>query len=381
MASWHLTQFLLAVGVGSAVLVYLGRGETPRLPWFVMLLAAGGVLIPVLRAKQFYSSPTMCVLYALTLAVWINGGRKKAILVFAGWLIVFLGVSALLQKSNGDYTHVYQLFVCKLRFLGVKPEDPAQLPWEARCLWEAAFNTATPREFWHSLWFCGPLGLVGFWYAWYDRDVARRVFALFTLMLVPLSWMVLRYFTFLGFAAAVVTAGLITRRIWWRAAVVGAVGLQFIMLPLQPALSRAPVVPENYVPLVDWINHNTPDNAVFLANISEAPVILAYTGRPIILHSKFENKAIRDRYREFLAAIYGTEDEFYAFAQKYQADYFVFDNGFFNDSIESRRYKADKLGTLDPQCAAVLFGMTPEGLKHFDLMYGQNGYTVYRVHK
>ncbi len=379
LASWHLTQFVLAVGVGSAVLVYLGRGETPRLPWFVLLLAVGGVLIPVLRAKQFYSSPTMCVLYALALAVWINGGRKKAILVFAGWLTVLLAVSSLLQKSYGEYAHVYELFFCKLRFLGVKPANPSTLSWEARCLWEAAFNTASLKEFWHSLYWCGPLGLVGFWYAWYERDVARRIFALFTIMLVPLSWMVLRYFTFLGFAAAVLAAGLITRRIWWRGAAVGAVVLQFIMLHGEPPLSRTPVVPSNYRPLVQWINRNTPTNAVFLANISESPVVLADTGRPIILHSKFENKVIRDRYHEFLEAMYGSEEQMYAFAKKYGADYVVFDNGFFNEGIESRRYKADKLGPLDPQCAAVLFGMNPEGLKHFTLLYGKNGYSVYQL--
>lgn len=379
LASWHLTQFVLVVGVGAAVLVYLSRGETPRVPWLVLLLAVGGMLVPVLRAKQFYSSPTMCAVYALSLAVWINGGRRRAGFVFAGWLAVLLGVGALLQKSYGEYAHVYQLFIFKLRFLGVKPADPAQLPWEARCLWEAAFNTATPGEFWHSLEWCLPLGLVGMWHAWRDRDVALRVFALFTLMLVPLSWMVLRYFTFLGFAIAVVAAGLLTRRIWWRTAVLAALVWQVAALHWAPVLSRDPVHPDNYKPLVRWINANTPTNAVFLANISEAPVVLACTGRPIILHSKFENLAIRERYREFLAAIYGTEDQLFAFAKKYGADYLVFDNGFFIDGIESRRYKADKLGDLDPNCAAVLIGTAPDRLRHFVPEFAANGYWVLQV--
>jgi asparagine N-glycosylation enzyme membrane subunit Stt3 len=99
LASWHLTQFVMAPFVLAAVLVYLIRGETPRVPWLVLTLAAGGLLIPVLRAKQFYLSPMMCVLYALAMAVWINGGRKRAVLVFAGWAIALLALSALLQKS------------------------------------------------------------------------------------------------------------------------------------------------------------------------------------------------------------------------------------------------------------------------------------------
>jgi len=369
LASWHLTQFILAVGVGAAVLVYLGKGETPRVLWFVVILAAGSVLIPVLRAKQLYLSPVMCVLYALTLAVWINGGRKRAAVVFAGWLAAFLVAGFLLRKSYGEYAHVYQLFYYKLRYLGVKPADPAHLPWEARCLWEGAFNTAPIGEWWHSLLWCGPLMLVGVWYAWRERDVALRVFALFALMLVSLSWMVVRYFTFLGFAAAVVAAGLVTRRIWWRAAASVAVVWQLALLDFQP-LDRSPVVPENYRPLVEWINANTPTNAVFLASISEAPVLLAHTGRPIILHSKFENWEIRERYRKFLAAIYGSPTDLVEFCREYGADYLVFDIGFFNTGRDSRRYKADKLAELDPHCAAMTLA---------DPVFSAKGYQVFRV--
>ena len=57
-------------------------------------------------------------------------------------------------------------------------------------------------------------------------------------------------------------------------------------------------------------------------------MFLAHTGRPIIMHSKFENQRIRDRYREMLEAIYGSEEQFYEFAHKYGADYFVYDVGF-----------------------------------------------------
>ena len=85
LASWHLTQFVMLPLMIAVALVYLGTGETPRLSWLVLLLTAGALFIPVLWAKQFYLSPTMCLLYALSLAVWINGGRKRATIVFASW--------------------------------------------------------------------------------------------------------------------------------------------------------------------------------------------------------------------------------------------------------------------------------------------------------
>jgi hypothetical protein len=357
LASWHLTQFVLAVGVGAAVLVYLGKGETPRLPWFVIVLGAGSMIVPVLRAKQFYLSPTMCTLVALSLAVWINGGRKKASIVFAIWLVAFLVAGFLLRKSYSEYAHVYQLFFAKLRHLGVKPEAPSALSWEARCLWEGAFNTAPVSEWWRSLMWCGPLAVVAVAARMKDEcrrmKVAENVFVVFSLLLVPLSWMVVRFFTFLGFAAAVVAAGLMTRRMGWRFAAWVAAGWQLVALDFKP-MDRWPVVPADYRPVVEWINAHTPTNAVILASISESPVFLAETGRPIILHSKFENREIRERYREFLDAIYGSEDKFFAFATKYGAEYFVFDNGFLLTGKDSRRYKADKLGDLDPNSGSAI---------------------------
>jgi hypothetical protein len=381
LASWHLTQFVMSPFVLAAVLVYLGRGETPRIPWFVLTLAIGSVLVPVLRAKQFFLSPTMCGLYALSLAVWINGGRKRATLVFAGWAAVFLALSTLLQKSYGEYAHVYQLFLYKLRFFGQRPGNPAMLPWEARVLWEGgAFNTAEWGEFWRSLKWCGPLGLAAaVLLASRKRGTApTNVFIVFTLLLAPLAWMVVRNFTFLGFAAAVLAAGLAAEGIWWKLVVFVAVVWQLVTLNFEP-LKRQQPAPAEYRPMVRWLQEHTPTNAVVLASISESPVFLADTGRPIIMHSKFENRQIRDRYREMLEAIYGSEEQFYGFARKYGANYFVYDIGFLYNGTESRRYKADKIGPLDPNCAAELFQNHPERLRHFKLEMANDRFAIFRV--
>ena len=378
LASWHLTQFVMAPFVAAAVLVYLGKGRTPRLPWFVIVLAAGTLLVPVLRAKQVFLSPTMCVLYALALAVWINGGRRRAMRIFAGSLALCLLLGMLFQKSTGEYAHVYALFFAKLRCLGVKPSDPSKLPWEARVLWEGAFNTADGHEFKHSLAWCLPLSVLALLYPGRGRDVAPRIFALFTLMLFPLSWMVVRYFTFLGFAAAVMAAGLWTRKIWGKAAVVAAAAAQLAALDFAP-LDRTQPQPAEYAPVVRWLDDHTPSNAVVLATITESPVFWAHTGRPIILHPKFENREIRERYREFLDAIYGGEDGFYEFARRYGADYFVYDTGFLYNAEESRRYKADKLGPLPPDCAAVLFQEHPEQLQHFRLELAAGRFSIFQV--
>ena len=375
LASWHLTQFVMVVLMGAVVLVYLGKGETPRRPWLVAIMTLGAVAVPVLRAKQFYVSPTMCLLYALSLAVWINGGRRKAIKVFAVSLVICLLLGALLQRSYGEYAHVYALFFYKLRFLGTKPDNPAALPWEARLLWEGAFNTATATEFWHSLGLCLPLSALAMCLPRREGGGSMRIFVLFTVLLFPLLWMVLRFFTFLGFAASALAAGvLVQRRLGWKLLAATAAVVQLAMLDFGP-LERVQPKPAQYVPIVNWLKEHTPANAVILANISESPVFLAETDRPIILHSKFENQRIRDRYREFLESIYGSEDQFFQFAEKYGADYFVYDTGFLSAEKDSRRYKADKLGTLDPNCAVRLFDEHPERLTHFQPV----GFGVFRV--
>jgi hypothetical protein len=378
LASWHLTQFVMAPLVLAAVLVYLGRGETPRRPWLVIVLTLGAFLIPVLRAKQFYLSPTMGALYALNIAVWINGGRRRAFRIFCGSLALFLVLGMLARKSYGEYAHVYALFFAKLRCLGMKPADPSKLPWEARVLWEGAFNTSDWMEWWHSLGFCLPLSLLAIFLPAREKNIAVKIFTLFTLILFPLAWMVVRYFTFLGFGAAVMSAGLLTKRSWWKAVVPVATVTQLVMLNFKP-FERTQPNPAEYTPIVQWVNEHTETNAVVLATITESPVLWAHTGRPMILHPKFENHEIRERYRDFLESIYASEDRFHEFARRYEADYFVYDAGFMIDEQESRRYKADKLGPLPADCAAVLFQEHPDHLQHFKLELAAGRFALFRV--
>jgi hypothetical protein len=165
---------------------------------------------------------------------------------------------------------------------------------------------------------------------------------------------------------------------WWKLIVFAAAASQLAALNVRP-LDRQQPSPDEYRPIVNWIEEHTPTNAVVLASIGDSPVFLAHTGRPIIMHSKFENQRIRDRYHEMLDAIYGSEDQFYGFARKYGADYFVYDVGFLYDGVESRRYKADKLGPLERDCAAELFQHYPEQLKHFRFETANGRFAIFRV--
>jgi hypothetical protein len=403
LASWHLTQFLLAVFVGAMAIYFLGRNETLRLPWLVACLAVGGMLIPVLADKQFYVSPMMCALYALACVEWAGESRASRLFVFVSTCAAFLLLGHLAQKSVGEYSHVYQLFFAKLKWFGVKPENPAALPFHARSLWEGAFNTARLSEFWQSLQWCLPCAALSSVAAFHDRRdesrkndprAAMQIFICFTLLLFPLSWMVIRFFTFLGFAAAVAAAGI--WRLGWnllqtkssKIAVVMlgiiACAWQLLTLDLKPLDRGLQPTPAEVRPVVEWLQRNTAPEAVILATIADSPVYLVHTGRSTVMHSKFENERIRLRWQEMLEAIYGTEEMFHAFSSKYNADIFIFDLGFAaegvnaDDAKQTRLYKAG-LRALPQDCAARTMREHPESLRRFKMELRTERFTVFRV--
>jgi hypothetical protein len=393
LASWHLTQFLFVLWVGALTLVWLRRpGLLHDAPGHramgvgLMVLVAGGLIVPVLRAKLVVLSPAMCALYGLALATWIDGSRRKHRMTFFAVTLLALACGWALSGAHGEYGHVYELFFAKLRFGGVKPDDPSRLTWEARSLWEGPFNNASWSEWWRSLQWCGPLALVAMARAWRrDRRTPERVvFIVFVVVLALFAWMVIRYFTFLGFAVAVLAAGAGAgldrrQRVAWAFLAMFVLSWQLVSLDLNP-MSRVGPKPSEYRPLVNWIREHTALDAVLLAHISEGPVLLAHTGRPIVVHSKFENKAVRDRFREHLAAMYGTEDDLYGFCEKHGVQYVVVDlPSYLMKGKDSRRYKADRLGPLPADCVVRLMDERPESLRRFELVYEEGRFAVFRV--
>src|SRR5690606_10978178 len=78
----------------------------------------------------------------------------------------------------------------------------------------------------------------------------------------------------------------------------------------------------NQTDLIDWIKTQTQKDEAVLAPIGLSPVILAYTGRPIVLHSKFESKILRDKFENFVMSLFSSEDQFLEFYKQSEASYF-----------------------------------------------------------
>ena len=47
-----------------------------------------------------------------------------------------------LLGAPGEYRHVVEFFLAKLRFLGELPKDPSRLTFDVRLLWQGPFATS-----------------------------------------------------------------------------------------------------------------------------------------------------------------------------------------------------------------------------------------------
>ena len=111
------------------------------------------------------------------------------------------------------------------------------------------------------------------------------------------------------------------------------------------------------------------------------PSVAAFTGRPILIHSKFENARVREKVKEFEYGLFDDEETFYQLCQKYGARYVVIDSGMFLDlSNESLRYRTNH---MKASRESVLYKMhfDPEALKDFKLITSNEDYRLYRVLK
>lgn len=147
LAAWHVTQLYLSLFMlGMTTAYFLNKKKVlpqKSLFVFVAFMVVASLLLPVLRAKYFIFSPALMLSYGLLAASLISalkdGNKRKNIVIGHLVIIALFAASIIIQKLMGVYSHVYELILSKIRFLGVLPEDPAKLSFEAKSMWTSAF--------------------------------------------------------------------------------------------------------------------------------------------------------------------------------------------------------------------------------------------------
>ena len=137
---------------------------------FAIVIAAVSLMLPVLRAKLFIFSPQMMMCYGLLLSLWLLSrldvkSRLKTIL-YSGAIILCLAAAGLIvQRASGSHSHVYNLILGKIKYMGQLPLDAAKLPYETKVMWTSAFTSPSLQEIWLS--FLGSLALGAVAVAWF----------------------------------------------------------------------------------------------------------------------------------------------------------------------------------------------------------------------
>ncbi|MBN2288857.1 MAG: tetratricopeptide repeat protein [Candidatus Glassbacteria bacterium] len=397
LASWHVAPFLLFLLSLFAAFLFLAdsRGSRGFLESFLVLILccmAAGIAVPVLRAKHFLTGLPMltsyCVLAAwLVEKKWLAGGRPRLRWLLAVALPLAWAAGAWLARDRtGEFSHVYLLMLDKVRFLGAKPADPAAMSFHSKILWLSAFNSPSAGQvasyfgvgLWVSLglsillvrdWLKGRLGIPG------------RMALVFFFAFAAGYLAVDRLSVFFVFFSALVFGSLALRggtRMWLLAL---ALGSAVILTDYYRSLGYRIMAyrPDNDLRVVEWLKTNTGPDDTVLAPFQWGPSILAYAGRPVVLHSKFESRGIREKVRDFLGALYGTVEQMEELCRRWRVSYLLVTVNLALDSgPSSYRYVMNRPELADSS-AAYAFQYAPETLGGFRLVYQDATTRIFEV--
>jgi len=318
-----------------------------------------------------------------------GGDKRKNIVIDQLAIIVLFVASLIIQKLMGAYSHVYELILAKIRFLGVLPEDPAALSFEAKSMWTSAFVSPKLIEIPILLSFAFLFGTIGAIIMIYR--ISRRkaesyevMTVFFTICTFVLFLMIHRMNIFAIFFLALSMGALtLFRNNSLKYIMYGLLGIcllvqLYLMLNLFSLKAFRP--DQNRLKnMLSFIRKNTDKDSAILTSFQLGPAVAVYTGRPVILHSKFESKLIRDKVKDVYTSLFNSEAKFYELCRRYKADLFVYQTNIALEGMPmSVRYLAGAT-SLRTDSAAFLLHFAQDKLKLFRLIYQNPFYRVYKV--
>ena len=411
--TWDLIQyfvFLQALALGGRIL--FGREPLPareaELAWWQALaLALAGALNPYLRTHGYLYSLPLLILFGVLLAHLARqrfqgletgtGGFSKVwktrfILLLVALVPVVIGV--LLARNYGSsYSHFGELLAAKIRFLNVKPEDPALLTFDQRILWVPALHSATWSLTNHLFPAIFAASLIALACVARRKNEDRNSNLMLPLVGAIVSFVAYWFFVRLHVFTALFFAALLGVWVAWalhRGALVRALVGVVVLLTLVAEAGHTVRRPEEQGrlgvryrelnELTDWLHaHVAP--APVLANFGVSAAVLTYGGCPILLHPKFEAPQIRNRVRRCNEVLFKeTEDKFRDWAELEGALYYVHELGEYSTLgvTQQMRYMVD---ALQPRTdtAAWLLDREPKLLRCFALVWSNAKFRVYRI--
>ncbi|RKZ12958.1 hypothetical protein DRQ50_11190, partial [bacterium] len=426
LASWHLAQYLALVVLGATALSRAVSGDgSERRAWMlpagylVAALVAG--MTPSLAARHFLLDSLFALVVAWLVAEIVasrmpTGRARSRLGLLAGSVVLLVGPTLVWPGHGGDYGHVGGLLAAKLSHGFRLPEDPELLSFAVRLFWTHPFHTPPPAEIWagvgaHTVLFMGAM-------VWALVLVVRpgttslRRTVLLTSLVFALAWLAVARLgvVFVPFGALIVAMAaddLAGRRSpWWPAAVLAGAAIFNLNTVLAEPLSIAREVRAGRparlqtgedaslparVELLRWVTRYTPGPgsavagkpSTFLAGIALSPQLLLYTGRPVVLNSQFENESIRQRYEQFLEALFARDpSRLHDLARRYDADYLILPlKAATADRTHTLAWLAAAPRPLHREQTAVRLHFEPESVPGFRPVWDNDRYRIFQVLK
>ncbi len=285
---------------------------------FLGVLLTAALVDPYLRAHGAWGSYSLRILVLGIAALILWPGKEAPVRFTAGKGVRFslLAVLAVLlfsglgppASSDNSYRHFVSLFWHKLKFLNIKPADPALLPYEVRALWMPALHSATWERIWNyygltiCVWGLCAAGVVWRWIRGKAAPLEKMTvflglfFSALSILFVRMEvfWI---FFISLAFALAVPRSA-IGRNLWMVLLLLTLILGARSLVRQAPRLGRD-VDYKSLGGLTSWVKNNTPADACLLASYSLSPSIAAYARRAIVLQPKYENLVFREKIRAF----------------------------------------------------------------------------------
>ncbi|NKB23630.1 MAG: hypothetical protein GKR87_04485 [Kiritimatiellae bacterium] len=277
------------------------------------------------------------------------------------------------------YGHFFELWVAKIKFLNMKPSDPAVLNFDQRMMWVPALHSANLR--WVLQLFPGILGLtLGTVFVLWPKLIVRPQFRLYQLVFFYSTSLVtclffVRFHVYLSiFSSALLgwwvvwvneRTGPSKRLAWTRQSLWVIILIGFVMearntLNRPDRWGRQGVYYAELNELNTWLKEHVSPEPV-LANFGVSASILGYGNCPIILHPKFETKTIRQRVQDYGETLFKkSEKAFRDWADGFKIRYYVYSMGEFSSKHpeQQMRYFVNALNP-DAHAAARMFEFNP----------------------
>lgn len=130
--------------------------------------------------------------------------------------------------------------------------------------------------------------------------------------------------------------------------------------------------------MLEWLRRRG-ERRPTAANFGVSAALLAYGEVPVLLHPKFETEAVRLKTAEYLAALYGSEEDLFAYCRRYGAGLLLHSgDAALDESKDGPRYMSGARA-LSESSAAFRLQFDAPRLKRFRLLYENEDFRVFDV--